>query len=572
MTRTSIRDSLESRAADAAVSALDHTPQGHIAEELLGAVQRRENPQTAQPAPQPVVVEPHVNINTENHSNQGDESSLSTLGRVLLAFFALGIYYWDWTNGFVTDWNFLYPIYLLLALFFTAYTWRRNSGHNPFLFFRHLLKYLFVVALFGILLPHGLKWMFETFFFNDLISDLSYFLLLLFPPLYFFMIYDPEFGFGERARKIISFYCAIWLLIAVLLALGSVSIPAPADYTRADTWGGAKDTFERLTQGLGTFGDKIKLGINSTRYLEKLDPYYYTGTVEANKDEPLGVRLEDVGPQDPYFFTDSEPAVIGYVSAESFLNDVIFVTPTCRVTKRGNYPEGYSDPVQLEVFRGHDEFFACKFPEGFEPGRYPVEVGATFDFETWADITYDFVHEEKARDFARLSRDIHRELGISQIPEAVYTNGPVMVGMRESGARLPILVIDEEPYLKNAYLGFTIQSQWPRGAINDVYNLTLSVPRGFELLECDRRQGEVIGPIPDKNVIDAEGQTLYEKYIFRNIVDATLPYTSVRCKMAINDPQVVSDLLNNEKITRTFIATAHYSFTVTETTEFEVEK
>jgi len=191
-----------------------------------------------------------------------------------------------------------------------------------------------------------------------------------------------------------------------------------------------------------------------------------------------------------------------------------------------------------------------------------VDVQASFPFETWADITYDFISEEKSRTLARLGVDVYNELDITKEPHSIYTNGPVILGM--GGSRMPVIVLQEPPYLKNAVLGFTLQSKWPRGTLNHVDALELLIPNSFELLECDREMGIASGPFPDENV------ATYNKYVFMNVLSDESLYTSIRCTMGLTSPDALADLVANDKVTRTFIARANYTYTLSEETKIRV--
>lgn len=469
----------------------------------------------------------------------------------------------DWSMGYVSAWNLVYSLYVILAFIMALIaTFRANIAFIGF--FKYLARYLFICAL-GALIPRVIK--FGITYMPQTLSDMAFFLLLLFPVILMIYTFDPTLGASHGLKKFMIIWLTIWMLIFTVIGLFSVTLPT-GTFDSVDTELSAKNSVNFIMDGFTNVFDNLKFTWGTSINVSKWDPFYYTGSVEQNKDRPLGVALEDTQATDPYFVPGSAPTLWSYVTAETFLTDSIKVEPFCIIDRKRpgtTYPEGVVEPQVLEVFRGHSEQFECRFPGVFEKGSYPVEVSASFDFSTWGDITYEFVLEDKVRDYARLEKNVNSELKIPVEPTAVFTNGPIMIGM--GGSRLPVLVTSEPPYLKNAYLGFTLQSRWPSGALNEVYTLELKVPRGFILSDCDRRDGKVIGPSEDPNVPE------YDRYIFENVAGPAVPFTSVRCKLGLESPAVLEDLyLGADKALRTFIASTDYRYTITDKSSFEVKE
>lgn len=474
----------------------------------------------------------------------------------LLLIVALGIHlYHGIFLGFAMVWSQLIPIYFSLAILI-AIIMTMNDSNGWVSFFRHVGTSILLVAI-NLLIMFVLVYAVNNFS-NPFIEDFSGFLLLLFPPLVYFLVFSPDYATPSWMQTVAAIIILVFAVGFVIAFIGNFTLPIPDNYQGIDATQGFKNTWERLVDGAKSFGDKTYSAINQTQ--QRLDPNYYVGQVEQNEHRPLGVRLEEVGPIDPEFFPNQSATIVGYITAETFLDDEISVGVTCVVDRRGSEATVSTAPVS--VFYGHDELFECTFVEGFAPGTYPVDVQAEFMFETWADITYDFVLEEKALAFARLQQDIYRELDITQEPHSIYTNGPVMLGM--GGSRMPILVTDEPPYLKNAVLGFTLQSKWPRGELGKVEELELIIPQTFELTSCDRWADiKAFGPVEDENVPS------YHKYVFTNPTTGA-PFTSVRCEMALTSPDALADIVANDKVTRTFIARAKYNYVLTEETRIRV--
>jgi hypothetical protein len=484
----------------------------------------------------------------------GDNGPASLI--ILLLALAIHFYH-GFFHGFAPIWSLLVPVYLVFAIAMAVVMTLTGEGENRFVqFFRNLMMGVLVCAII-LAVIYALTYASNNFA-NPFIEDYSGFLLFLFPPLAYFIIFSPDFSTPPWAQNVAAILIIIFAIGFVLAFVGNVSLPIPDNYQGIDAKQGFLNTMNRLWDGVVAFAQGAYTAYNETT--ARLDPNYYVGKVEGSQTRELGVRLEEVGPIDSSFSPGQPISIFGYIAAETFLDDKISVATSCYSTK-GDGAEVHVAPV--DVYYGHDQLFECTFKDTFTPGVYPIEVHAGFPFETWADITYDFVLEEKSLQFARLQRDIYRELDITLKPQSIYTPGPVMLGM--GGSRMPILVTKEEPYLENAVLGFTLQSTWSGGKLGEVEELELKVPKEFVLTKCDR-DGDVTPVAMTDEILES-----YDRYVFTNKVDGS-PYTSIRCTMGLKSKDTLPDLTANDKISRTFIARAKYHYTIVGKTSVRVSE
>ena len=508
---------------------------------------------------------------TETTTNDAAPSSnnahsTSPLILFLIVLVSAVIYYVDWLNGFSTSWAFLVTTYLTLALAI-AFIIFLHSQHNLRVFFMLAIKYIVVTLLLAIILPRVLLWVLNTIMRESVFADLSATLLALFPPLILYLIFDPDFGFEDNdlIRKIAAAWIAIFFIILIAATLGSYTFPMPDNYSGFDTRQGFMNAWSVIWDGLKLTIDRVRDGIGES--IDMFRPEYYLGQVERGElDAELGVRLENVAPLDPFFLRTQNATISGFISAKSFLDDSILVAITCQLTS-SPHTVAYV-PEQFEVFRGADALFNCQFPPIDRTGSFNVRVSGIFNYDTWAYIDYDFVFDEKLRDFARQGRNIYQELDIVQEPRAIYTQGPVRLGM--GGSRMPIRVINEPPYLENAFIGFNLDSRWERGELHRVNSLELIIPMGFNVESCDRQDAIIEGPIPDQNVLDARGQPLYNKFTFTNPDDSQQAFRSVRCRLGLDSLDVLPDIIEADKATRTFIVAASYTYIIHENTRITI--
>ena len=249
------------------------------------------------------------------------------------------------------------------------------------------------------------------------------------------------------------------------------------------------------------------------------------------------------------------------------IGESIKVVPGCTLDRTNSQPATV-DPIAMDVLFGAGQSFECRFPPT-PAGSYSIKATAEFPFETWAYIPYTFVDEESARAFARQGRDIKQVLGITEQPIAVYTGGPITVGM--GGSPQPILVRPtQDPILApGSRIGVTLDTGWQSGRIKRVDTLELKVPQPFSLdtEKCDRKlTGE---PVQDPK------DDQYTDYTFTNPqFDVVTTYTSVTCPLVIDKSRqddALKLVTSGDKAVRSFIARAHYTYVVEQKTSVQVK-
>ena len=438
---------------------------------------------------------------------------------------------------------------------------------------RKIFMWLLLSVFLGAVLPwlilsavYGVDTLFSAIsfdFFNDSVGAFLVFCPFLF---LWLVIYQP-FGAPSWIRGAVLVYIIFWLVGLLLVGIAQMVIPAMQTYNSVGAGESAAAVLQDMWDNVPLIWERLQDGFS--RSVQLADPNYYISQVEDNKEvQNIGVRLEDVDSLDPFYTPEQTPIVRGYITANSFLEEKTDVVQMCTITA-GSEAIGIPDRASYEVFFGSDEYFECEFPAGLAARNYPVEVSSTFEFETWAYLPYEFVLDEKIREYARLQQDIFVILDIDREPIATFTDGPVALGI--GGSRNPIAVYTEEPYLRNTRIGFSVTSNWPRGEIQEVRALTLSLPNGFTIEECNR-PGLIEGPFPDENVLDAQGNPIYNRYEFRNAEGPANAFTGITCDLNLESLEDLPELIGSDKATRSFVALAEYTYTVSERSQFRVRE
>ena len=377
---------------------------------------------------------------------------------------------------------------------------------------------------------------------------------------------------GMKAKMpFVKHYVNFWMIILVIALIFGVSMnlkpgrlaAAGGNLQLSQAGMAANYIFENIGNGVKGFWKAL----NPKRFIDNaLDASglnYYTGMIDNNEKEPVGLYIDNLRLIDDYIYEGSSAIIWADIRGKSFTEPIIF-NPNCYI--KGE-PSGKADPVQINILGEEHETISCEF-EGLKAGSYSAEIGGSFNFETWAYVTYTFVDLDTSRAMSIQGKDINRELNIPRLPEAVYTNGPIMLGMAATVDQ-PVPV-DTLKNSRQPVLGVTIDTLWTdTGSRNDkdqklkVSEFEIKVPKeDFELIKCDRKF--------TKSSDDKEPS--YDSYKFSemDLKDLRQSFKSVTCRLKINNPAKL--LGGSQKVQRTFIAKAKYIFPISKRISFYVKK
>jgi len=381
---------------------------------------------------------------------------------------------------------------------------------------------------------------------NTTLFDWTSFLLAILPiwPIYIGLKADIPF-----VHKYINFWI-LFLLFTFLFGVGfklsSAHLPLIGGRPEVIQVGTvANFLWEQTTESVKNFWDAL----NPSRFVNVLvnasGMNYYIAQIERTEEAPVGLYIDNVRLRDRYTY-EGEPAVIwADIRGKSFM-DEIRVTPTCYIDKVG---EGIANPPFFSILGEEHVFFSCTFND-LKKGTYTAHVGANFNFETWAYVTYTFVDIETKRAFELQGKNINHELDIPLKPLAVSTPGPVVLGM--GGLVDQPVALDLVYNTRRPVLGVTLDNYW-NGAgnrIESVDEFVIMVPDDFELVDCDRGTPEV-----EKGA--EEGYDFY-KFKREQLGDPRLGFQSVTCFLHVKNPKQL--LGGAQKVQRTFVAKVKYRY------------
>ncbi len=317
---------------------------------------------------------------------------------------------------------------------------------------------------------------------------------------------DPVWN-GHSIKQTIS--SIIWVFWTLLIIIGAMQhMPDLEDKfifgaisPEYKEWGKEKlEEFPETAKGLGkVFVDKVaELFRKPIRYAVGDD--YYLGQVEKNKKEKLGVYIENVRPASPQYYQDEPVSVWGTLKARTLQPDnTVQVVTECIAQSANNVPGlqnrivGDANPenptsIQFgyEVANFEHVDLSCEFAAGrLKPGTRKIIFNTTFDFHTDSYLKAYFMDKERLRSLERQKINPLDQYGITdKKPIAVYTNGPVGIGMETTRTEHGSLVPTASGTMFRH--GITIENKW-QGKIQQLKKVVFKVPVGMSVVpdSCD---------------------------------------------------------------------------------------
>ena len=326
----------------------------------------------------------------------------------------------------------------------------------------------------------------------------------------------------------------------------------------------------RVAQRINTLWDEAAKSWKAR--LEYATGDYYEGEVEENENEPLGVYLENIEKAETEFYEDEPVSIWVTLKARTLEKDKnITINVSCMEGDEEESITGEVTPKEMfSVYTREEEDILCRFDaRKLKSGLRKANIFAEFNFPTMAYLKTYFIDKARMRAMNREGIDVFEFFGISDTePIAVYTNGPVKIGMETSTPPIGI----SPDYDSKPRFGITIENQW-EGEIESINDLTIYVPNGIEIdaSTCNY-------PFLEKsssNKYSNEGFEAYElsdvgkKFEkFENIED----FISIRCLLDIKGENANEILGDTPFATKYFRLTVDYQYKLKKKVDIDIKK
>lgn len=444
------------------------------------------------------MAEQPTNIIVETGGESGPKKAFSTilgflthekLGRFLLAcLFAFIVYVIS--QNFI---KFVWPLSLFwTVLIFALVILGVSFGANSVILVLSVIGLPLLFILLGSTLP-GLSPLFK-------LNPIVMVIIVLFWIAFVFIATQSAYQNKKSALPLllvlfnIAIYVLLmWPLTSQMLFAG-FQVDAPirnAVESQQAEWG-------NIWENLGTSLSKAEM--EARRQINMASGNYEAG-VEAQSQKPLGIFLENTGTNSPIRYPgDLNLKIFGYIKAITpNPQDKFKISAECygvsskdKKHRATFYPPG--DELESNDYKSVD----CLVPISdlsLATANTQAVLETTFDFKTSAFVKTYFMEQDVIRSYRMQNLDPLKEYGIEdKNPVAVYTGGPLMVGMR-AGAQQPVPLVNDPSVNSGPSLDITLDrtAQWPEGELMKINKLTVHLPPGLKLVDAKAVCREELG-------------------------------------------------------------------------------
>ncbi len=442
----------------------------------------------------------------------------------------------------------------LLAHLFDAYTKFQRPG---FMIFVYIFMLVYgVIAVYGvkrlnfdeveffgfILLAYFLPFLPGFFPDNRWILALSG-VIFLFPvlPLYFGIRF-PEHNIIHKWSRI---YIIFWTLILAFYLITTFSPNQNTQVLIKDPLAGFRFVITGTTNTITKVEGSVATSIN--RAIAQATGQPYSGDQESK----VGIYIDSVKPLESKYNPDSQVFVEAQISAEN-IKEPIDVNLYCYIL---GLKQGRTTPPAITgIVDKYQNIVDCDLGQ-LAKGNYNVNVRVDFEMETTSDIQYTFVSTD-------VKSDQYATLGIDPTTTAIYTGGPVALGLPALGQPLRLDPTQGNSQLSSYPFGVSLQNMWQQGKVLRGIYYVLDVPDEVKLVDCSRT------PIVTREA-DETGLNRNIYTFNTNTTNAQESFDAVTCRMQFDD---VKKLLGNDvKSVKTFVARARYEYSIEGTTPLTID-
>lgn len=280
---------------------------------------------------------------------------------------------------------------------------------------------------------------------------------------------------------------------------------------------------------------------------------YYTGKVDQGAQKRLGVYLENFRPAEQTFYESIPVTAYATMKAET-LDIPLDINVGCEAKQQTvTLPVLGTEPAPIPASKilpqntfnviTTDQYdIDCIWDKGvLKKGTHDLKMKAEFPFTTRAYLKTYVMDRDRLREYRRQNVDPLADVP-DKNPAAVYTSGPVRIGMG-IGQQQPIALGQQGETLQP--WGITIQNSW-EGRVVEVTGVTLLVPKGLKISDAgDLKYTEstcAALPQEEQPACDESLVTIYAftpEELAKEDIYKNLTIKNIRIYLQITDPQKV---------------------------------
>lgn len=256
------------------------------------------------------------------------------------------------------------------------------------------------------------------------------------------------------------------IILGLMLTLVIMADPTKTENVFTKTKLGMGDVWEWF----GEQWDKIIKGYERTQ--AGLTGDYYEGEVQKASQKNLGVFIDEFRSISTRFEEGEKILLYSQIRAETMEDKEITIKVNCELD--GKIPDEiipYNTFITQGYAKENIDFVFENENNKYPPGNYRAKMSAGFDFETNSFIKAYFMDLEKKREMITQNIDIEEQFGMEKYPTAIYSAGPIMIGMNLG--EMPIGIKEDQAY--GPTIAMTIENIW-NGKIKKLNNLTITTP------------------------------------------------------------------------------------------------
>ena len=255
-------------------------------------------------------------------------------------------------------------------------------------------------------------------------------------------------------------------------SLNKKEMQAARDFA-AKSWDNMKSFGKGILDAILDLPKSIKSA--QERMLAQAEGEYYTGEIDQNAKERLGVYIDEVRATDTFFYEDQPITIWGDLVAKT-IEEPITINVGCNADKTQSKKAEVYPRSQFNISVSENEGIECTFPKGsLKKGNHEVGLFADFNFLTMAYIKTYFMDPEAKRALISQSIDPLDRYGITdKEPTPIYTAGPINIGLNV-GSSLPLISNRE------FRLAITLMNVW-EGKLKEVSDLYIITPKAVTML------------------------------------------------------------------------------------------